>query len=102
MEFYYFVYLFALAVGIVSAGFTGSLWAVTAGEFPRPSHLARADAATPLKLIALIVSAPVILLRHGLWYLDFNPVLALVLLGLGLGWSFLQGVFILTTFFAFT
>ena len=99
---HHFVYLFAVAVGVVSAGFTGSLWALAAGEFPRPGHLARSDLATPLRGLAVAVSAPALLLRLGLWYFEHNPFVALLLLGLGLGWSFLQGVFILSTFFGFT
>lgn len=102
MEPYHFVYLFAIAVGLVSAGFTGSLWALAAGEFPRPGHLARADMATPLRALALVASAPALVVRLGLWYLGYNPFVALVLLGLGLGWSFVQGVFILAMFFGFT
>lgn len=102
MEPHYFAYLFAIAVGLVAAGFTGSLWAVAAGEFPRPGHLARADMATPLRAIAVAVSAPALLLRLGLWYVGHNPVVAVLLLALGLGWSFLQGVFILVAFFGFT
>ena len=102
MELQHFAYLFAIAVGIVSAGLTGSLWSAAAGEFPRPGHLARADAATPIRAIAVVVSAPALLLRLGLWYVEHNPFVALFLLTLGLGWSFLQGVFILSTFFGFT
>ena len=98
METYHFVYLFAAAVGITSAGLMGTLWAMAAGEFPRPGHLARSDVATPLRVIALIVSAPAQILRTGLWYLEYNPILALLIIVVGLGWSFLQGVFILTTF----
>lgn len=97
-----FLYVFAIAVGVVTAGFAGSLWAVAAGEFPRPGHLARADAITPLRALAVVVSAPALLLRLGLWYLWYNPLVALVLLGLGIGWSFLQGVFILSLLFGFT
>ena len=102
MEPQHFAYLFAIAVGVVSAGLTGSLWAVAAGEFPRPGHLARADVATPLRAIAVVASAPALLLRLGLWYFEHNPFVALLLLALGLGWSFVQGVFILVAFCGFS
>jgi hypothetical protein len=42
------------------------------------------------------------LVRTALWSAEFNPFIAMVLLAFGLGWSFLEGVFILTTFFGFT
>jgi hypothetical protein len=101
MQTYHFMYLLAAATGIVSAGLAGSLWAAAAGEYPRPGMLAKADAAMPLKVLFLVASAPAQFLRIGIWYLDFNPLVALCLIATGLGWSFLQGVFILTTFFGY-
>jgi len=102
MELYHFIYLLAAAVGIVSAGIAGSAWAMATGAAPRIGILHRLDAATPLKVLALVVYAPLGVVRLGIDHLAYNPLFSLVVMCVGLGWSFLQGVFILTTFFGFT
>ncbi|MBI2719193.1 MAG: hypothetical protein HY245_04135 [Rhizobiales bacterium] len=102
MQTYYFIYAMAAATGLVSAGLAGTSWAMVAGDPPRLGILHRLDFLTPLKVLALCLYAPMSVVRLGLWYLEYNPIFALAVLGLGLGWSFLQGVFILTTFFGYT
>ena len=51
---------------------------------------------------ALVAYPPLGIVRAGMSYLNINPAFAVLLVGVGTVWSFLQGVFILTTFFGFT
>ena len=101
MELNDFAYLFAIAVGLVSAGIMGSLWALVAGKELRPALPRQVGVDTTLTTLAVAVNAPLAMVRTGLWYTAYNPVMALIIITLGLGWSFLQGVFILTQFFGF-
>jgi hypothetical protein len=96
-----FIYALTAVVGLVPAGLAGSTWALATGEAPRLGMLHRIDYLTPLRVIALCLYAPLAVVRLALWYLSYNPFFALAILGVGLGWSFFQGVFILTTFFGF-
>ena len=102
METYHFVYALAAITGLVSAGLAGSSWALATGIPPRIGILYRFDYLTPLKVLVLCIYAPLGAMRLGLWYLEYNPFVAIPVLAFGLGWSFLQGVFILTTFFGYT
>ncbi len=99
METQYFAYLFAIAVGLVSAGIMRSLLALVTGKELRPALPHRAGFDATFKMLAIGVCAPLAMVRTGLWYLTRNPVFALIILCVGLGWSFLQGVFILTQIF---
>lgn len=98
----WFIYALTAILGLVPGGIAGSTWAAFTGETPRIGILHRLDFLTPLKVIALCLYAPLGVVRMGLWYVDFNPLVSLVLLAVGLGWSFFEGVFILTTFYGFT
>jgi len=102
MQTWHFVYALAAATGLVSAGLAGSSWELATGQRPRIGILHRLDYLTPLRTLALCIYAPLGVARTGLWYLEYNPLIALLVLALGAGWSFLQGVFILTTFFGYT
>jgi hypothetical protein len=102
METYHFIYALAILTGLVPAGLAGSSWAIATGNAPRIGLLYRIDYLTPLKVLALIIYAPLGIVRAGLAYLDENPFVAFPVLAAGLSWSFLQGVFILTTFFGYT
>ncbi len=102
METWHFAYMLAAATGLVAAGLTGSSWAVATGQRLRIGILYRLDYTTPFKILALCIYAPLGVARTGLWYLEYNPLIALPVLALGMGWSFLQGVFILTAFFGYT
>jgi hypothetical protein len=88
-------------VGLVSAGITGSIWTLIAGRELRAQLPRKAGVDTTLEMLAIGVNAPLAMVRTGLWYLSHNPVLAFLIVAIGLGWSFLQGVFILTQFFGF-
>ena len=102
METWHFIHGLAALTGLVSAGLAGSTWALATGQPPRIGILYRLDHLTPLKVLTLCIYAPLGIVRAGLWYLEYNPLVAIPALALGVGWSFLQGVFILTTFFGFT
>ncbi len=99
MELNDFAYLFAIAVGLVSAGIMGSIWAPIFGKELRPTLPRQVGIDSILKTLAMAVNAPLAMVRTGLWYTKYNPVMALIIITLGLGWSFLQGVFILTQLF---
>ncbi len=64
--------------------------------------LADYSVSMPLKVLALITYAPLAVVKSGLSYIDSNPVFAVMVTLTGLFWSFMQGVFILTTFFGYT
>ena len=98
----WFTYALTVLVGLVPGGILGSTWAVATGNAPRLGSLYRLDYLTPLKVIALCAYAPLGVLRSAFWYAEYNPILALCMLSIGLGWSFLEGVFILTTFFGYS
>lgn len=102
METWHFVWLLAAVTGIVAAGIAGSGWVLVTGDRPRIWMLATYSVSMPIKLVALIIYAPLALIRAGLSYLDQNPLLGFAIAGAGLLWSFVQGAFILTTFFGFT
>jgi hypothetical protein len=98
MDMVHLGYLFAVAVGIVMAGITASLWALALGEEPRFGLLLEPSAIAPLRAIVIILSAPLLLLLAAWRYIG-NASVAMVLVAASLGWSFLLGVFILTQFF---
>ncbi|MBC8037744.1 MAG: hypothetical protein H7X89_11075 [Rhizobiales bacterium] len=102
METWHFVYMLAAVTGLVSAGVAGSAWALATGQTPRIGMLYHFDSLTPLKVLALCLYAPLGVAKAGLWYLEYNLFVAIPVLALGVGWSFLQGVFILTAFFGYT
>jgi hypothetical protein len=99
METQYFAYLFAIVVGLVSAGIMGSVWTLIVGKELRPVLPRQVGVDTTIRTLAICVNAPLAMVRTGLWYLNHNPVMALIIITIGLGWSFLQGVFILTQIF---
>ncbi len=102
METWHFIWMLAALTGLAVAGVTGSGWALVTGEFPRIWLLSRYSVAMPLKLAALLAYGPLGLVRAGLSHADQNPVLALLIVSLGLAWSFMHGVFIMVNLFGFT
>lgn len=102
MQTWQFIWMLAAVTGIAAAGITGSGWALATGERPTIWLLSSYSVATPLKTAALVIYGPLAMIRTGLGYIGQNPFLAMIFAAIGLLWSFLQGVFILTTFFGFT
>jgi hypothetical protein len=98
MDMVHLGYLFAIAVGIVMAGIMASLWTLALGEEPRFGLLLEPSAMAPLRVIVIALSAPLLLLLAAWRYVGSASV-AMLLVVISLGWSFLQGVFILTQFF---
>ena len=95
-------YLFAVAIGIVSSGIIGSLWAVFTDEAPSFDMLTFDDSLAPLKVPVLIMSGPTTTIISSFWWMIERPLLGVPLLLAGLAWSFFQGVFILTQIFGVT
>ncbi len=102
MELWHFIWLLAALTGLTAAGLAGNGWAMVTGEHPHLWMLARYSATTPLRAIALVAYAPLGIVKSGVADMGHNPLFALLVISFGLVWSFLQGVFILTTFFGFT
>jgi hypothetical protein len=94
-------YLFAIAIGIVTAGVTASLWTLVVGEEPRFGLLLEPSAVAPLRALVIVVSAPLLLL-FAAWRYVGSVSVGMLLVVASLGWSFLLGVFILTQFFGVT
>lgn len=96
--------LFAMAVGLVSAGILGSLWSMVFDEQPHFELLLdpQPSLLTPFRALTVVFSAPSVIAERAFWWLIAQPLIGVPLLALAAGWSFLQGVFILTTFFGFT
>ena len=102
METWHFIWALAALTGLTAAGIIGNGWALVTGERPHIYILSSYSVATPLRVLALITYAPLAMVKAGLGYIDHNPIMALIIFATGLVWSFMQGVFILTTFFGFT
>ena len=101
MDMVHLAYVFAVAVGIVTAGVTASLWTLAMREEPRFGLLFEPSAVAPLRALVVIVSAPLLLLLAAWRYVGSASV-GMLLVAASLGWSFLLGVFILTQFFGVT
>jgi hypothetical protein len=97
-------YLFAIAVGVVAAGLIGSMWELAFDEEPRLALLLDPDPdfVTPFRALAVVLSAPVTVMKEAMWWLIERPAVGITLLLAGSVWSFFQGVFILTQLFGFT
>jgi hypothetical protein len=101
MDMVHLTYLFAVAVGIVTAGVTASLWTLAVGEEPRFGLLLEPSAIAPLRALVIVASAPLLLLLVAWRYVGSASV-GMLLVAASLGWSFLLGIFILTQFFGVT
>ena len=101
MDMVYAAYLFAAAVGIVTAGATASLWTLAVGEEPRFGLLLEPGLVAPLRALVVVVAAPLLLLLAA-WRYAGSASVGMLLVAASLGWSFLQGVFILTRIFGVT
>ena len=98
MDMVYLVYLYAIAVGFVAAGVTGSMWALATGENPRFGLLLEPGVIAPIRALVVVASAPLLLFLAA-WRFVGNAIAGMLLVVASLGWSFLQGAFILTQFF---
>jgi hypothetical protein len=102
VDYHHVANLFAVATGLVSSGAIGSLWALAVDEPPSLRQLEEDDLLTPVRAMVLVASAPTTLIVHSFWYLIDRPWLGVLMLLIGLAWSFIQGVFIMTQFFGVT
>jgi hypothetical protein len=103
MDMQHLAYFLAILVGIVSSGLIGSAWELATGEDARMRDLLDYDPTllTPFRALVIMLSAPSKILADGVWWLIAQPFLGLPILALGLAWSFMQGVVILTKVFGF-
>lgn len=99
MHSHHFAYLFAVATGIVSSGAIASFWAILVGETPSFKMLGDDDYLIPIKVPVVILSGPTTLIVDSASWLFERPLLGVLMLLGGLGWSFVQGVVILTRIF---
>jgi hypothetical protein len=95
----HFAFLLAVAAGFVSAGLAGNLWWLATGRAPELAMLEEEDLYTPLRIAALIFAAPWLLIHAAFWWFIVYPPLGFPILIAAVGWSFFQGVFILTQVF---
>jgi hypothetical protein len=94
-----FLYAYAIAAGLAAAGLMGSVWTLATGERPCLQLLLEPSILAPLRALAVVVHAPLAMLYNGAGKLLVSPIMGVLLMMGGLGWSFLQGVFILTQIF---
>ncbi len=95
----HFAILLAVAVGFVSAGLAGNMWWLATGKTPELSMLQENDLLVPVRTAALVVSAPWLLIHAAFWWFIVYPPLGIPFVIAAVGWSFFQGVFILTQLF---
>ncbi len=94
--------LLAITTGIVSAGLASSVWTLLTDEDLSLWSLTESDLFTPLRVIMLVLAAPMIMFTKGFLASLERPVVLIPSGIFGLAWSFFQGVFILTTVFGLT
>jgi hypothetical protein len=102
LDYHQVAYLFAIAIGIVSSGAVGSLWATATDDAPHFGMLEETDLWTPVRVLVVIFSAPTTLIVNSFWWMIESPAIGLLLFLAGLSWSFVQGVVILTQIFGAT
>ena len=97
-------WLFAIAVGFVSAGIIGSVWGMATDEEPRLGALLDPNPTlvTPLRALVIVFAAPTTILLDAMDDLIDRPLLGLPVFAASLLWSFFQGVFILNQVFGLT
>ncbi len=89
--------LFAFAVGLTTAGIVSTLYELASDDSPSLDMIAISDLYTPFRIVVAVIAAPIMLFNGAFaWAMKRSP-LSLGFLSLGVIWSFLQGVFILTT-----
>jgi hypothetical protein len=101
MDIAYLVYLYAIVVGLVAAGIMGSIWSLATGEELRFGLLLEPSFLAPVRALVVVACAPLLLLLAARRHVG-SAVVGLLMIAASLGWSFLQGVFILTQFFGVT
>jgi hypothetical protein len=92
--------VYAAFVGLTAAGFTASLWGALTGAPPSAALLHTRDWLMPLRVLVLVFSAPLLLLRGGAREMEVSPPMGVAVIAAGGTWSFFEGVFILTMVFA--
>jgi hypothetical protein len=101
MAVYHAAWLFAIAVGFVSAGLVGSIWELATDQEPRLGVLLDPNPtfATPFRVMAAVFAAPITVLLDSVDVFIDAPIRGIPVFVGSLLWSFLQGVFILTMLF---
>jgi hypothetical protein len=94
--------LMAVGTGFVTAGLAGNLLHLIEGREPDLAMLTEEDLMTPVRIVGLVFAAPWMLFHAAGWWFIAKPPVGIQFLLAALGWSFLQGVFILTQVFGVT
>ena len=96
------IFAYTVVVGLVASGIVGSAWTMARDEPMTGWDLFAGGVLRPLCALLVVVHTPLRLLRLGTEMTLDGMVTGPVVLAAGIGWSFLQGVFILTQFFSVT
>ena len=96
------IYVYTAIVGLVAAGMIGSAWTLATGEQMTGWDLFSGGLLRPVCALLVVIHTPLRHMRLGTEMTLDGAVSGLVVLAAGVGWSFLQGVFILTQFFGAT
>ena len=98
------MFAFVSAVGLVTAGLVSNFWPLLTGRDVSLALLEQRDVLMPLRVMVLVLSAPILLIRAGFWELvqTSDGVLKWWLtLPTAMGWAFVQGVVVVVSLSAF-
>ena len=96
------IYVYTAIVGLVAAGIVGSAWSMATGEQMTGWDLFAGGWLKPICALLVVVHTPLRLMKLGAEMTLDGALSGVAVLAAGAGWSFLQGVFILTQVFGVT
>jgi hypothetical protein len=96
------IFAYTAIVGLVASGIVGSAWTMARDEPMTGWDLFTGGMFRPICALLVVIHTPLRLIRLGTEMTLDGMAAGLVVLAAGIGWSFLQGVFILTQFFGVT
>ena len=96
------IVFYTALVGLVASGVVGSGWSLALDRPMQGRDLFEGGLLKPLCALLVVIHTPLRLMRLGAGMVLDGMVSGAVILAAGFGWSFLQGVFILTQFFGVT
>ena len=96
------IVFYTAVVGLVASGVVGSCWSLALDRPMTGWDLFEGGWLKPFCALLVVIHTPLRLMKLGAGMLVDGLVSGAVILAAGFGWSFLQGVFILTQFFGVT